>query len=191
MLLPLKFITAVLKHWGIIVTSGIVIGLLSLWQNTGHGVPHSVYWSVAVIGLLTAFYRTWLDQYKQVVKLTSERQADVATQRTDVRLALYGRQLAVFDSTTKVIMKVLRTATVGLDDLSNLMFETRECEFIFGPDIRAYIDEIYSRCVEIYTESVTSQRDGAKFVEQMMWFSGQLEQAKTKFGKYMTFEHVV
>lgn len=191
MLLPLKFITAVLKHWGVIVTGGIVIGLLSLWQNTGHGVPPGVYWAVAVVGLLTAFYRTWLDQYKQVVKLTSERQVDAAKQRTEVRLALYERQLAVFDSTMKVITKVLRTAKVGLDDLSNLMLETRECEFIFGPDIRTYIDEIYSRCVEMHTDSVTGQRNGAKFTELMMWFSGQVEEAKKKFGKYMKFEQVI
>jgi hypothetical protein len=40
MWLPLKFLTAVLKHWGVIVTGGMVIGLLSLWQNTGHVVGH-------------------------------------------------------------------------------------------------------------------------------------------------------
>jgi hypothetical protein len=67
-----RFLKAVLKHWGSIVTSGVFIGGVSLWQSTGHFVAHGIYWSIAVVGLLRACYRAWLDERKQVVDLTTE-----------------------------------------------------------------------------------------------------------------------
>jgi len=62
---PLKFADAVRKHWGGIVTSGAIIGTLSIWQSTGHAVRPFVYWAIAVIGLLFATYRAWNDQYQE------------------------------------------------------------------------------------------------------------------------------
>ncbi len=73
---PLQFVNDVRKHWGILVTSGAAIGALGIWQSTGHFVPHSVYWAVPVIGLLVAFYRTWLDEHQQVVTLTPQLGGD-------------------------------------------------------------------------------------------------------------------
>jgi hypothetical protein len=66
----LKFIVAVARHWGALVTGGVLIGIVSLWQNTGHVVPHYVSWSIAVIGLVIAFYRTWREENQKVANLT-------------------------------------------------------------------------------------------------------------------------
>lgn len=66
-----RFLRAVLKHWGSIVTGGVFIGGVSLWQSTGHFVAHWIYWSIASIGLLVAFYRAWLGEHKQVVDLAA------------------------------------------------------------------------------------------------------------------------
>jgi hypothetical protein len=62
---PLKFADAVRKHWGGIVTSGVIIGALGIWQSTGHIVNPRVYWAIALLGLIFATYRTWDDQYLQ------------------------------------------------------------------------------------------------------------------------------
>lgn len=67
----LKFIVAVARHWGVLVTGGVLIGVVSLWQNTGHLVPHYVSWSIAVIGLVIAFYRTWREENQKVASLTA------------------------------------------------------------------------------------------------------------------------
>ncbi|HEX4077077.1 MAG TPA: hypothetical protein VHX49_16880 [Candidatus Acidoferrales bacterium] len=69
---PVRFLKAVLLHWGVIVTSGAFIGAISLWQSTGHFVAPWIYLSVAAVGLLIAFYRTWLVERKQVADLTSQ-----------------------------------------------------------------------------------------------------------------------
>lgn len=58
-----QFIVAVAQHWGSLVTGGIAIGMLGIWQGTGHHVSSSVYWGVALVGLFFAFYRAWLDEH--------------------------------------------------------------------------------------------------------------------------------
>jgi hypothetical protein len=57
---PLEFANALRKHWGGVVTSGVLVGLLGIWQGTGHAVLPAVYWAVAILGLGVASYRAWL-----------------------------------------------------------------------------------------------------------------------------------
>lgn len=57
-----EFIMAVAYHWSSLVTGGLIIGILSIWQGTGHPVPHSVYWVIAVISLFVAFFKAWRDE---------------------------------------------------------------------------------------------------------------------------------
>lgn len=56
---PFEFFNALRKQWGSIVTSGAVIGGLGIWQGLGHAVPRSVYWIIAIIGLVLALYKIW------------------------------------------------------------------------------------------------------------------------------------
>ncbi|MGA8145652.1 MAG: hypothetical protein WB987_17335 [Candidatus Acidiferrales bacterium] len=56
------FIRSVARHWGILVTSGVLIGLVGVWQGTNHRVAPAVYWCIALIALFIAFYRAWLDE---------------------------------------------------------------------------------------------------------------------------------
>ena len=63
------FTKAVLKHWGILVTSGVGIGALGIWQGTGHYIPHWAYWSVAAIGFVGACYKAWDASHQEIVQL--------------------------------------------------------------------------------------------------------------------------
>lgn len=56
------FIVSVSKHWGSLVTGGVVIGVIGLWQNTGHPVPAWAYWLVAIIAFFVACFRAWSEQ---------------------------------------------------------------------------------------------------------------------------------
>jgi hypothetical protein len=78
-----EFIKAVLKHWGILVTSGVGIGALGIWQGTGRYIPHWVYWSVAAIGLVAAFYKTWNEERQQVVNLAKRLDGEIARQKRE------------------------------------------------------------------------------------------------------------
>jgi hypothetical protein len=63
MKLVFRFCSDVIHQWGSLVTSGAIIGVIGIWQATGHPVPPSVYWSIAGIGLFIAFYLAWRKEH--------------------------------------------------------------------------------------------------------------------------------
>jgi hypothetical protein len=67
-----KFLRAVFDHWGSLVTSGVFIGALAIWQGTGHAVKPVVYWIVAVAGLLIAVFKAWQEQLGEKEKALAE-----------------------------------------------------------------------------------------------------------------------
>lgn len=77
---------------------------------------------------------------------------------------------------------------------------TAEADFVFGPEIRQYLDEISTRAAKLrsanvqykdYTQPVPAGYDHEKIVNEMgtqtAWFVEQLVGfiAKNKFGKYL------
>jgi hypothetical protein len=62
----LEFTIAVVRHWGALVTGGVLIGALGTWQSTGHTVKPWVYWLVAIVALFVAFFRAWKDKAEQL-----------------------------------------------------------------------------------------------------------------------------
>jgi len=67
-----QFLQAVVKHWGVLVTGGFAIGILGIWQGTGHPVRPWVYWIVAIAGLFIAFFEAWNDQVNEKEKALSK-----------------------------------------------------------------------------------------------------------------------
>ena len=60
------------------------------------------------------------------------------------KLDLFDRRFKVFEEARKILGRMY---TVGVKDeeLSQFVTETAEAEFLFGPEIRKYLDEIYRR----------------------------------------------
>jgi hypothetical protein len=65
------------------------------------------------------------------------------TNKNQFRLALFERRLKLFNFTGDLIAVALRQGRVGNDDLTKFLWETRESGFLFGPDIFAYLHELY------------------------------------------------
>ena len=63
-----QFLEAVVKHWGVLVTGGFAIGVLGIWQGTGHPVRPWVYWIVAIVGFFVASFKAWNDQVNETEK---------------------------------------------------------------------------------------------------------------------------
>ena len=59
------FLNALRVHWGSLVTGGMVIGLLSTWQNTGHAAVPWIYWAVALLGFVGACFFAWRDEARK------------------------------------------------------------------------------------------------------------------------------
>ncbi len=111
------------------------------------------------------------------------------TSKNQFRLALFERRLKVFNSTGELIGTVLRRGAVTNDDLMNFLYGTRENEFLFGPDIAAYLHELYGNASDVNSlEGAIDQESRQQRRAALKWFSGQGDEAKRKFGTYMAFK---
>lgn len=111
------------------------------------------------------------------------------TNKNQFRLNLFERRSKVFDSTGKLIGIVLRTARVEQADLEEFLWETKESEFLFGSDIAAYLHELYDKAVDVHAlENAVDQPQQIQRKETLKWFSGQGDEIKKKFGKYLGFQ---
>ncbi len=69
------FVRSVARHWGSLVTGGFVIGLIGIWQGTGHAVRPGVYWAVALLALFAAFFAAWSEEHKAKERVAAEHLA--------------------------------------------------------------------------------------------------------------------
>jgi len=117
-----------------------------------------------------------------------------------LKMERYDRRLRIYQE----VVKMLRTCANG--DLREFALivdfgaATAEGDFLFGPEIRQYIDDITSRAANLrqakvqykdYTQPVPAGYDHEKIVNEMSaqvsWFTEQLVGfvAKNKFGQYL------
>jgi hypothetical protein len=111
------------------------------------------------------------------------------TNRDQFRLGLFERRSKVFDSAGNLIGAVLGRAKVADTDLKEFLWDTKESEFLFGSDIKTYLDDLYGKASDVYSlESATDKEQMDQRKQALLWFSGQGEELKKKFGKYMAFK---
>jgi len=104
------------------------------------------------------------------------------------RLALRDRRLKVFEATIELIATVLRTAKVEQADLTKFLVGTSERDFLFGSDVSAYLKSVYDKAVDLYAlADAQGEEQTAQWKEAAKWFSGQSEEARKIFGKYVAF----
>ena len=92
----------------------------------------------------------------------------------------------------------MRDADASVEDLLNFITSVSEADFLFGPEIPEYINEIYKRGLKLhrwkeeyryYTQEKPEGYDHQKVVnnmhEELEWLSKQFEPAREKFRKYL------
>jgi hypothetical protein len=110
------------------------------------------------------------------------------TNRDHFRLGLFERRSKLFDSAGKLIGTVLGRGRVTDADLKEFLWDTKESGFLFGSDIKAYLDELYGKASDVFTlENPVDEEQRKQRRETLLWFSGQGDELKKKFGKYMAF----
>jgi hypothetical protein len=53
------FIRSVAQFWGTLVTGGLIMGCLGLWQGTKHPVPSFIYWIIGIGAFFLACFKAW------------------------------------------------------------------------------------------------------------------------------------
>jgi hypothetical protein len=122
-------------------------------------------------------------------------------QRHRLRLDLYDKRFAVFQSLMEFLSVILRDAKVPLEQYYVFRTRTAQAAFLFGDDVNRYLEQIVENAMRFRelnerlgtnampmgverTELVTEES------ELLRWLSGQIEQARTLFSKYIAFTEI-
>ncbi len=101
--------------------------------------------------------------------------------------------MTVFNSTMNFVAAIGRKANVDLNQLFDLIRETREHDLLFGPEIGEYITALYKSGNELRArarkqlEGIGGQEDIERQTELLNWFAEQTRQGTAKFLKYLDF----
>jgi hypothetical protein len=113
------------------------------------------------------------------------------------RLDLFEKRYSIYNSSIEFISKIVSNAKITNDELFSFLRNTRDRDFLFADDIKKYLNELYSRALELYSlenklksEPVGEQRnsDCDEESELLKWFSSQYDIARIKFGKYLSIK---
>src|SRR6266478_3115121 len=94
--------------------------------------------------------------------------------RRQHRLALFEKRMVVFNSTMKMIASVVQSANPTLAQCFQFIQDTRDHEFLFGPEVGEFINEVYKKAVALHTHIVTGPAGAAQQTQVMTWFVGQM-----------------
>lgn len=110
-----------------------------------------------------------------------------AINRRQHRLALFEKRMAVFNSTMQMIASVVQSANPTLPQCFQFIQDTRDHEFLFGPEVGEFIDEVYKKATALHAHIQTGPGGAAQQTQIMQWFIGQMGEARRVFLKYLDF----
>ena len=115
-------------------------------------------------------------------------------------LDLYDRRVRVYEEVQQFLGMILREEKTSVDDLLKFRRAVSDADFLFGPEIPKYLDEIYQRGVKLqswngqYRDSTQDKPVdynhenviNGQFAESK-WLSEQFVSSKERFKKYLNF----
>ncbi len=113
------------------------------------------------------------------------------TNRRKLKLDLFDKRFRVFQSTKDFIQGVINGASYSEENQNLFHLNTRGAQFVFGSDIQDYLDEVWSKFVDLEVlknESSISER-ARESGELKKWFLVQLKTIDSKFESYMVLRH--
>jgi hypothetical protein len=119
--------------------------------------------------------------------VTQQQQAE--TSNRTFRLSLFEQRMAVFNALTKFLADIDQTANVTLPETFAMLRETRDHEFLFGPEVKEFIETAYKMGVDLSQRRELPQQERNPNEEKKLleWFASQLREAKTIFLPYIDF----
>lgn len=120
------------------------------------------------------------------------------TNKQKLVLDRYDRRLKVYEEVTQIIRLILCESTASMDALVRFRNAVTEVDFLFGPEIPIYMDEIYHRGTQLEYWTKELKEPGqprhseynheeiqSKIQKEHSWLISQFTPAKQKFRKYL------
>ena len=114
-----QFVAAITKTWGARVTGGVIIGILGVWQLTGHALKPWVGWAVIMGGVVVACFEVWNQQVEVSRDLRNQLQQQTNKQ-SNMRKALY-RELILLYATFISIQKIMDETPSAVEAAGSLL----------------------------------------------------------------------
>jgi hypothetical protein len=120
--------------------------------------------------------------------------ANTRIQKDKLRLDLFDRRYKVFQALKELLSSFITTANFTHQELYKFANESSDAEFLFGIDIKNYVDEIFEKGIHlIYLKKCLEDNIGERektineIYELEIWLSAQSKNAKNLFKKYLHF----
>jgi len=114
------------------------------------------------------------------------------------RLDLYDKRYPVYLGTMEYLSVIMRDASVTMEELMKFLRNSKDKEFLFGKDVKDYLEELYKKGVDLkrYESLLKNDRldeeKRTKLVDEeadlLEWFRKQFDVSKTLFGKYLAID---
>lgn len=87
-----------------------------------------------------------------------------------------------------MLASVMQTANATLNQCFKFIQDTRDHEFLFGPEVGKFIDDVFKKATALHAQVTVGGAGAAvRQTEIMMWFSEQMREARKIFLKYLDF----
>jgi hypothetical protein len=107
--------------------------------------------------------------------------------RRQYRLALFDKRLAIYTAAMARCSSIIRKGRSDLQENFDFSRETRDHEFLFGPEVGIFIDGIWDHANKLDALKALNPRQPDKETEMMKWFMKQLGEGRKIFLRYMNF----
>jgi len=107
--------------------------------------------------------------------------------RHQYRLALFERRMVVFNSTMNMMASVLQSAKPSFEQIFQYLRETRDHEFLFGPEVGTFVNEVYKKAVQLNAHNEMGSQAARQKAEVLNWFAAQMGEARKEFLRYLDF----
>jgi hypothetical protein len=107
--------------------------------------------------------------------------------RRQYRLALFEKRYAIYNTVVQRCAEVVNKMASPLEDNQRFLRETRDNDFLFGPEIHNLIDQIWKQGNNLMTFQAIRPAQPLKETEIMDWFLKKLSDTPKIFFKYIDF----
>jgi len=113
------------------------------------------------------------------------------TNRRKLKLELFDKRFFVFESTKDFIQGVITSTSFQKENQNLFHLNTRGAQFIFGSDTKAYLDEVWSKFVDLklWEQDESLAKHAEERAEHLKWFTSELQNIDLKFVPYMELKH--
>jgi len=119
-------------------------------------------------------------------------------ERNRWRLALYDKRYPVYLSTREYLCFIIQHATMTQEELDKFQRNSKDKEFLFGVDVKKYLDELYSKGNQLMRYTRRLQKGNIEEEKRIKliddeenlnaWFRKQFEVSKKLFGEYLAID---